>query len=151
MVRELALFDDIVRMDHRHSKRAGAAFDYLNTSAWPACHNMRDMLEQWLEGYPDSSKTDLRARFRKRDHNHGSAFFELFLHEVFSRLGLSPEVHPESQFSRARPDLAITSDSGGLYYVEANVMGRKGLLAGIRLRMTYWTPSTRWLSSDQRA
>ena len=129
MAHELTLFDDIVRTDHRHSKRGRSAFDFLNTSAWPACHNMRDTLEQWFERFPDSSKGDLRARFRKRGHNHGSAFFELFLHEVFSRLGLSAEVHPESECSRGRPDFAVTSGSGDLYYVEANVMGRKGILA----------------------
>lgn len=129
MVRELTLFDDMERTDHRPSTRARSSFDFLNTSAWPACHNMRDTLEQWFERYPESSKTDLRARFRKRGHNHGSAFFELFLHEVFSRLGLSPEVHPESQCSRGRPDFAVTSGTGDLYYVEANVMGSKGILA----------------------
>ena len=97
MAPELMLFDDIQRTDHRPSTRGRSSFEFLNTSAWPACNNMRDRLEQWFERYPDSSKNDLRARFRKRDHNHGSSFFELFLHEVFSRLGLSPEVHPESQ------------------------------------------------------
>ena len=126
---ELTLFDDIERTDHRHSTRARSSFDFLNTSAWPACHNMRDTLEQWFERYPDSSKNDLCARFRKRDHNHGSAFFELFLHEVFRRLGLSPEVHPKTQCGHGRPDFAITSGSAGLYYVEANVVGRKGIMA----------------------
>ena len=129
MVRELTLFDDIERIDHRHSKRAKPTFDFLNTSAWPACHNMRDTLEQWFERYPDSSRNDLRARFRKRDHNHESAFFELFLHEIFRRLELAPEVHPESQRGRGRPDFAITSDSGGIYYVEANVVGLRGFMA----------------------
>ncbi len=129
MARELTLFDDIVRTDHRHSKRARSAFDFLNTSAWSACHNMRDTLEQWFEQYPVISKNDLRSRFRKRDANHESAFFELFLHEVFRRLELSPEVHPESPSSRGRPDFAITSGSGSLYYVEANVVGLRGFMA----------------------
>lgn len=126
---ELTLFDDIVRTDHRHSKRARSSFDFLNTSAWPACNNMRDRLEQWFERYPDSSINDLRARFRKRDHNHESAFFELFLHEVFRRLGLSPEVHPESQRGQGRPDFAITSSCGGVSYVEANVVSLRGFMA----------------------
>ena len=129
MAHELTLFDDIVRTDHRPSTRARSSFDFLNTSAWPACHNMRDRLEQWFERYPDSSKNDLRARFRKRDHNHESAFFELFLHEVFRRLGLSPEVHPESQRGRGRPDFAVTSGSDNISYVEANVVGLRGFMA----------------------
>lgn len=129
MARGLTLFDDIERTDHRHSKRSRPSFDFLNTSAWPACHNMRGTLEQWFECYPDGSKNDLRARFRRRDQNHGSAFFELFLHEVFRRLELSPEVHPESHRGRSRPDFAITSGSGDISYVEANVVGLKGFMA----------------------
>ena len=129
MAPELMLFDDIQRTDHRPSTRGRSSFEFLNTSAWPACNNMRDRLEQWFERYPDSSKNDLRARFRKRDHNHGSAFFELFLHEVFRRLGLSPEVHPESQRGRGRPDFAVTSGSDGIAYVEANVVGLRGFMA----------------------
>lgn len=129
MAYELTLFDDIELTNHRHSTRARSSFDFLNTSAWPACQNMRDRLELWFERYPDSSKSDLRARFRKRDHNHGSAFFELFLHEVFRRLGLSPAVHPKTQRGHGRPDFAITSGSGGISYVEANVVGRRGIMA----------------------
>ena len=129
MARELTLFDDIERTDHRPSTRARPSFDFLNTSAWPVYHNMRNTLEQWFERYPDSSNNDLRARFRKRDQNHESAFFELFLHEVFRRLELSPEVHPESHRGRGRPDFAITSGSGGISYVEANVVGLKGFMA----------------------
>lgn len=90
---------------------------------------MRVRLEQWFDRYPDSSKNDLRARFRKRGHNHGSAFFELFLHEVFRRLGLSPEVHPEPQRGHGRPDFAITSSCGGISYVEANVVSLRGFMA----------------------
>ena len=129
MARGLTLFDDVERTDHRHSTRARPAFDFLNKSAWSACHSMRDTLEQWFARYPDSSKNDLRARFRKRDHNHESAFFELFLHEVFRRLGLSPEVHPELRSGRGRPDFAITGSSGGTSYVEANVVGLTGFMA----------------------
>ena len=129
MARELTLFDDIERTDHRPSTRVRPSFDFLNTSAWPAYHSMRQTIGQWFEHYPHSSKNDLRARFRKRDHNHESAFFELFLHEVFRRLGLYPEVHPESQHGRGRPDFAITSGGGGISYVEANVVGLKGFMA----------------------
>jgi len=96
----LTLFDDIERWDHRHKRQTQSSFHFLNTSAWPASHNMRAALEQWFEDYPDDDKNDLRARFRKRDDNHESAFFELFLYEVFRRLGLTPEVHPEPSTGR---------------------------------------------------
>ena len=86
------------------------------------------MLESWFAKYPDGAKKDLRARFRKPDHNHESAFFELFLYQVLLRLGLAPEVHPEPRTGRGRPDFSIR-DHSGLYYVEANVVGVTGDLA----------------------
>lgn len=55
-----------------------------------------------VQYYPGDDKNDLRARFRKRDDNHESAFFELFLYEVVRRLGLNPEVHPEPSTGRVR-------------------------------------------------
>ena len=117
MASELTLFDDIERWDHRLASRRESAFPFLNRSAWPACHNMRSTLDRWFAEYPDDAKKDLRARFRKSDHNHDSAFFELFLHEVFQQLGLTPTVHPEPSTGRGRPDFAITSRTGSTTYV----------------------------------
>ena len=124
----LTLFDDIERLDHRHKRQTQSSFHFLNTSAWPASHNVRAALEQWFEDYPDDDKNDLRARFRKRDDNHESAFFELFLHEVFRRLGLTPEVHPEPSTGRGRPDFLVTPRTGRAVYVEANVVGLTGFM-----------------------
>ena len=120
------LFDDIERSDHRHAPRREGSFDFLNRSAWPASHKMRMVLERWFEHYPEDSKSDLRARFRRSDHNHESAFFELFLHEVFRRLDLAPEVHPEPRNGHGRPDFAVRARSRATYYVEANVAGSVG-------------------------
>ena len=94
----------------------------MNTSAWPASENARTVLDRWFAEYPVRSRNDLRARFRRDDKNHESAFFELFLHEVFRRLGLSPEVHPRPSTGHSRPDFRITSRSRRAYYVEANVL-----------------------------
>ena len=90
---------------------------------------MRSTLERWFAEYPEDAKKDLRARFRKSDHNHDSAFFELFLHEVFQQLGLTPTVHPEPSTGRGRPDFAITSRTGSTTYVEASVVGLSGFMA----------------------
>lgn len=128
MTRQVTLFDDCVRSDHHHAPRREGSFDFLNRSAWPAAENIRTSLEAWFADYPDGAKNDLRARFRRPDHNHESAFFELLLHQVFLRLGLAPEVHPELRTGKGRPDFAIRGRNG-LYYVEANVAGPTGGLA----------------------
>ena len=122
----LTLFDDIERRDHSHAPRREGSFDFLNRSAWPASHNVRARLEQWFEDYPDDAKNDIRGRFRRPDHNHESAFFELVLHEVFRRLDLAPTVHPTPQSGHGHPDFAIRGRSGSVYYVEANVAAQSG-------------------------
>ncbi len=124
----LTLFDDIERTLQRHKQQTQPSFDFLNRSAWPACYNMRDALEQWFAEYPDDEGKDLRARFRKSDQNHDSAFFELFLQEVFRRLGLAPRVHPKPSTGRGRPDFLINPRNGNAAYVEANVVGVTGFM-----------------------
>ena len=124
MSESLRLFDQFARTDHRHAYRSETDFDFMNRSAWPACENIREVLERWFANYPDNHKGDLRARFRKGDHNHAAAFFELYLHQAMSRLELSPEVHPDPQIGKGRPDYAIAGAQGRTCYVEANVVSR---------------------------
>ena len=122
MGQSLQLFEQFARTDHRPAYRSEPDYEFLNRSAWPACENIREMLERWFADYPASHKNDLRARFRKRDHNHAAAYFELYLHQVLSRLELSPEVHPEPPMGKGRPDFAIACATGSRWYLEANVV-----------------------------
>ena len=122
MGQSLRLFDQFVRNDHRPAYRSEPDYEFLNQSAWPAYENIRKVLERWFAGYPASHKVDLRARFRKGDHNHASAYFELYLYQVLSRLGLSPEVHPDPDRGKGRPDFAIAGAEGNRCYLEANVV-----------------------------
>ncbi len=121
----LRLFDQFVRTDHRRAYRLETDFDFMNRSAWPACESIRAALERWFANYPASQKGDLRARFRKGDHNHAAAYFELYLHQIMSRLGLSPEVHPDPEIGKGRPDFAIAGAQGRTCYVEASVVSRR--------------------------
>ena len=122
MGQSLRLFDQFVRTNHRHAYRSEPDYEFVNRSAWPAYENIRKVLERWFAGYPTSHKDDLRARFRKGDHNHAAAYFELYLHQVMSRLGLSPEVHPDPEIGKGRPDFAIAGAKGSKCYLEANVV-----------------------------
>lgn len=120
-----SLFDDVLRSDHRSCSRRTSAFEFLNLSAWPAAENARSQLEAWFAVYPESAKKGLRARFQSSDHNHESAFFELFLYQVFLRLGLAPEVDPEVPELSSRPDFLIRNRNG-CFYVEAAVAEQTG-------------------------
>ncbi|MXZ29301.1 MAG: hypothetical protein F4W95_15180 [Chloroflexi bacterium] len=122
MSQSLRLFDQFVRTDHRPASRSEPDFTFMNRSAWPAYENIREVFERWFADYPASDRNHLCTRFRKEDQSHAAAFFELYLHQVLSRLGLSPEVHPRPEFGRGRPDFAITSVNGSRCYIEANVV-----------------------------
>ena len=106
-------------MDRAGRRANESAFEFLNRSAWPEIANVRHELGLWYARFPDLNSA-LRARFRKKDQNHDSAFFELFLHELFGRLGLSVEVDPALP-GGSYPDFRVTG-SGSPAYVEATVV-----------------------------
>ncbi len=119
MLNAKLLFDDIERSDDAPLRAGESPFGFLNRSAWPRNPNVRSELERWYKRFPDSNG-DLRSRFRRKDQNHESAFFELFLHELFVRLGLSVEVNP-TLAGGSKPDFLVAG-SGSRAYVEATVV-----------------------------
>ena len=122
MDQSLQLFDQYERTDHSHARRSEPDYKFMNRSARPAYENIREVLEGWFAGYPAGHKREFHARFRKSDHNHAAAYFELYLYQVFSRLGLSPEVHPGPGTGKGHPDFAIVGAGGSRCYIEANVV-----------------------------
>ncbi len=100
-------------------------FRDINHYDWPGATDIRNTLESWFANYPLQRRTDLRERFRSDDdQNHEGAFFELFLHELLTRLGFSLEVHPEIPDASSRPDFLV-SDDHLQFYLEATVSGHR--------------------------
>lgn len=85
----------------------------------------RNGFESWFKGFPPEHQKDLRERFQSDDEqNHEGAFFELFLHELLTRLGFSLKVHPEITGTSARPDFLVCHDNQR-FYLEATVTGQE--------------------------
>lgn len=81
-------------------------------------------MEAWFESYPETGKADLRSRFRSPiDAQHNSAFWELYVHELFSRLGFALEPHPDIEGSQNHPDFLVKEDGVPKFYLEATVAG----------------------------
>jgi hypothetical protein len=75
-------------------------------------------LDRWYGRYPDESG-DLRERFRNPDpRQHYAAWWELYLHELLTRLGFLLTVHPGLPESSHRPDFLVERD-GESFYLEA--------------------------------
>jgi hypothetical protein len=115
----VTLFDQIERQGTGPRLYAQPDFVYLNKSARPGVEAIRQSLEQWFSRYPEGHRPELRAQFRSDNHQHRSAHFELVLHELLLRLGVTVEVHPAIQGTNRRPDFLATSPSGAKCYVEA--------------------------------
>lgn len=118
----MRLFDNITRHYEGPALYAEPSFSYLNRSARPAATRIRQALDAWFARYPQSGQADLRGRFRsKDDRHHNSAFFELLLHELLTRMGCSVEIHPsppDSQITR-HPEFLVQPSQGSCFYMEA--------------------------------
>lgn len=86
------LFDSIERTYLEAAKHNENTYDYYNISARTDITKVRDALEGWFSGYPKEEKKELKSRFKK---DFDSAFYELFLYELFSKLGYKIIIHPD--------------------------------------------------------
>ena len=118
------LFDNIVRSELKSDSPFESIFRDINQYDWPGSTYIRNTLESWFEKYPPRHRTEFRERFRDDDPHHEGAFFELFLHELLTRLGFSLEVHPEIAGSDDRPDFLVSRDNRR-FYLEATVRGQR--------------------------
>jgi hypothetical protein len=114
----MKLFDKMNRQDHGPRLYAQPDFIYMNVSARPGVGAIRATLEDWFSKYPKAGRPELRARIRSDNHDHRSAFFELFLHELLRRLDCKIELHPTLSGTTRHPDFAVTSQNGETFYVE---------------------------------
>lgn len=119
----LTLFSqDLIRTALDPARYAEPHFAYLDRSARPEAHKIRELLEAWFERYPEGGRADLTARFRSPDEvHHYSAFFELYLHELLRLLGYAVEVHPALPGTDRQPDFRASRQGDISFYLEAIV------------------------------
>lgn len=119
------LFPEVER-DVRVATRAMTHFGFLSRCYRADCAAVRSLLEKWYSHYPDDEKPELKARLIADDINYYSAFWELYLHELLSRLGYSLEIHPSLPTNEStQPDFLATSPEGEEVIIEAVVAIKK--------------------------
>ena len=92
-------------------------YDYYDRSAREDVSKVRDVLNLWFDNYPDEEKPELKSRFKK---TFSSAFFELFIFNLFKNQGFDIIVHPRVPNSNRRPDFLLVKN-GVEFYLEAKV------------------------------
>jgi hypothetical protein len=112
----MRLFDEIHRTDSSPAFPGEDSFTFLNRIESPYWARVRAVLEQWFGKYPAHQQRDLRARLRDAlPQLHFAAWWELYLHELFIRLGYAVEVHPPSPSATSKPDFELRRDATSLY------------------------------------
>ena len=82
--------------------------DFLRRAPIPHCQ-IRDRCEQWFQQIPEGKKADFCVAEIHRstdDSAHDGAFFELFLHELFTVLGCGVDFQPS--IGGKTPDFLLT-------------------------------------------
>ena len=112
------LFDRIERTNASPAGYSEDSFSFLNRVAGPYWQRVRTALDDWYAVFPDTS-ADLWKRFRKADpKQHYAAWWELYLHHLFTNLGFRVTPNAELPDGNSRPDLLVERGSQ-FFYVEA--------------------------------
>jgi hypothetical protein len=127
-LKQMKLFDDIERGDHKLNKYNEAKFNCLNLNGSIEFDRVRCELEEWFSHYQASDQTELRARFRSSiDVQHQAAFFELFLHELLLKLSCKVTVHPIIPNRSGTPDFLVESPDHEHFYIEATIASNESV------------------------
>jgi hypothetical protein len=123
MASDSPLFPDAARSDPQLKRAHESDYGFFQRVDDPACGRIRDLLNQWFERFANlqdaEAVADLRERFRAKQRGQFlAAFWELYLHELFSRLGFEALVHPASGHGGTRPDFLMTQGETR-FYLEA--------------------------------
>lgn len=115
----MRLFTDRARDDPRPLRAPETSFAFYDRVAGPYWDDLRRVLEDWFAHLPAASRPDLRSRFQGKDRRQvDGAFWELYLHELFRRLGCAVQHQPRVPRAGApplTPDFLAERDGERLY------------------------------------
>ncbi|MGC5225158.1 hypothetical protein ACPW96_21525 [Micromonospora sp. DT81.3] len=131
---QASLFGTRNRTDSRPSRHSESTYAFLRRAAGPVWDQCRDLIDDWLRAYPENARAALRARLRSgNDREFTSAFWELYLHEMYRGAGWTIAIEPSVATRPARPDFLV-SKGDVAYYVEARCIVEGGSDGGAAAR-----------------
>ncbi|KYG83896.1 hypothetical protein AWN68_01440 [Roseivirga echinicomitans] len=96
-------------------------YGYYDRSARKDISVIRETLNEWFRKYPNDEKLELRNSFKKK---FDDCFYELFLHQLFTKLGFDIQVHPDLPNTSKKPDFLLKKGDLELY-AEAKIVKNK--------------------------
>lgn len=113
----MKLFEQKNRSHKKPATHNENTYGYYDRSARKDVSKVRDVLNLWFDNYPDEEKPELKSRFKK---TFSSAFYELFIFNLFKNQGFDITIHPNVPNSSKRPDFLLAKN-GIEFYLEAKV------------------------------
>jgi len=135
----VSIFGTSPRTDPSPSKYTETTYTFLRRAAGPVWDQVRALIDDWMLNYPARDRASIEGRLRSGNDEHFiSAFWELYLHEMYRRAGWAIEVEPDVPDARTGPDFLVSQD-GMAYYVEARCTFERQASsgAGARLQTIY--------------
>jgi hypothetical protein len=109
----------------------------------------RAALELWFEELPIDEQAAMHSRLLADDGGFRSAFFELFLHALFTRLGYSPQIHPQVSTEHERaPDFLLRRGNSPRFYLEATVVDEESTEVARQRKLAIMFQALREITSD---
>lgn len=115
------LFEDIPRHSLDLPKHNYDSYLYIHQSARAEVEEVRNLLNTWFDDILASEKGELIRRFKT---DFDSSFYELFLFQLFKKLGFEISFHPDVPNSSKKPDFLLKKD-GIEIYAEAKISRNK--------------------------
>lgn len=104
-MKTVTLFDTFERTNMMPMEFSGSLYEFYNNSGRQEIGLERDLFESWFSSYPEELKVRFKTQFVNQTH---SAFFELFVRQLFVEVGFSCEVEPE--LGDKTPDFHMQKD-----------------------------------------
>jgi hypothetical protein len=103
----MVLFEKIERTYTRPSDHNENPYEYYNRSARKDISIIRETLNEWFRKYPNDEKLNLKNSFIKK---FDDCFYELFLYQLFTRLGFDIQIHPDLPNTSKKPDFLLKKE-----------------------------------------
>lgn len=120
----MTIFGSFERTDPSPARHGESLHAFLNRCSDPFFAAVRHTLEDWLGRVPLEHRRGLIGSFASARSNEAfmSAFWELYLHEMYLQCGYKVTIHPPLASTSKRPDFLVEGH-GARFYVEAVQVG----------------------------
>jgi hypothetical protein len=116
----MAIFEDVARAYSGPADHGESHWSFLNRSARPEFDEARGRIESWFAHLCPALQPGVRQRLRSEDdQDFAAGFWELYLHELFMRLGY--EITCEAETPNGRNIDFLLRCGGIAFYLEATI------------------------------